>query len=238
MVDHEIVYVLVLALLNLVDLNLHAKGQLALQALHLRIILLNQRLFVRLELLLQDLQVLLMLVCLSLDLADVCLVVPLIILLLVCLAISIVLLRHLMVGVLFSHNFSAFHLHVCDVLLVLILVVLHLLQVGDHKSIVRLLLALHLRVEVLDLGLELLDLFARVHIEIVDHVLLNLQGIALHFRITKLLAEVLNRDLQLLTTHGHKLILRLGLLLLLLAPLSLLSFSAHWYVFFLLKFKK
>ena len=54
-VDHEIVYVLVLALLNLVDLNLHAKGQLALQALHLRIILLNQSLFVRLELLLKDL---------------------------------------------------------------------------------------------------------------------------------------------------------------------------------------
>ena len=70
-----------------------------------------------------------------------------------------------------------------------------------------------------------------------NHVLLDLQGIALHFCITELLSEVLDRDLQLLTTHGHKLIFRLGLLLLLLAPLSLLSFSAHWYAFFLLKFK-
>ena len=126
-VDHEIVNVLVLALLNLVDLNLHAKGQLALQALHLRIILLNQSLFVRLELLLKDLEVLFVLVRLSLDLADVGLVVPFIILLLVCLAISVVFLRHLMVGVLFGHDFSAFHLHVSDVLLVLVLVVLHFL---------------------------------------------------------------------------------------------------------------
>ena len=54
-VDHEIVDVLVLALLNLVDLDLHTEGQLALQVLHLRIILLNQSLFVRLELLLKDL---------------------------------------------------------------------------------------------------------------------------------------------------------------------------------------
>ena len=91
------------------------------------------------------------------------------------------LLVYLMVTVLFGHDFNDFHLHVSDVLLVFVLVMLHLLQMGDLKSILRLHHTLHLRVEVLDLGFELLDLFVRFHIEIVGHVLpkLYLLGIIL-----------------------------------------------------------
>ena len=188
MVHHEIVDVLVFALFDLVDLDLHAKSQLTLQVLHFLVVLLNEGLLVGLELLLQKLQLLLVLGRFSLDLANVRLIVPLVVLLLVGLAIPVVLLCHLMVVVLFGHDFSALHLYIGDVLLVLVLVVLHLLQVGYHKRVVGLLLALHLRIEVLDLRFQLLNLFAGVHVEVMDHILLDLQGIALHLCITQLLS--------------------------------------------------
>ena len=183
----------------------------------------NEGLLISFKLLLKELKVLFVLVCLSFDLTDVGLIVPLVVFLLVGFTIPVVLLRHLMVVVLFSHDFSALNLHISDVLLVLVLVVLHLLQVRDHKSVVLLLLFLHIGVEILHLCFKLFDLLSGVHVEVMNHVLLNLQGIALHFRITKLLAQVLDRDLQLLTTHGHELVFGLGFFLLLLSPLLFLS---------------
>ena len=98
-----------------------------------------------------------MLLRLLLDLADVGLVVALVVLLLVLLAQAIVVLRLAVVCVLVAHDLGTLRLGLLDGLTVLVLVMLHFLQVRDNQCVVRLLLLLHLRVEVLDLGFKLLD---------------------------------------------------------------------------------
>ena len=89
-VDHEIVDVLVLALLNLVDLDLHTEGQLLLEFLQLLLVNRDQVLFVGLKGLLESVKVLLMVLRLRLDLRDVGLVVTLVVLLLVLFAVTII----------------------------------------------------------------------------------------------------------------------------------------------------
>jgi len=149
-VHHQIIDVLVLALFDLVDFDLHPQGELALQISHLGIILLDQGFLVLLELLLKDLDVLLVLVGFGLNLADIGLIVPLVILLPVLLAAAIIFLRHLVMVILVGHDFRALNFDIADVFLVLILMVLHLLQVRNDKRVVSLLLTLHLCVKVFD----------------------------------------------------------------------------------------
>ena len=163
---------------------------------------------------------------LLLDLADVRLVVPIVVLLLVCFAVSVRSFRLLVVLVLLAHDLSALGLGALDGLSVLVLVVLDLLQMRHNESVVRLLLLLHLRVEVLDLGFQLFDLLPRVLVEVVDHVLLNLKRVALHLRVGKFLPQVLDSDLKLFSPHFEELVDGLGLLLLFLSLLSLL-FCRH-----------
>ena len=162
-----------------------------------------------------------------LDLADVGYVGAAVILLFVCLSSTV---RGFLSGVVHTlcfHDLVTMVLDDVDGLFVFVLMVLHLLQMGDHIAVVVMLLGLHLRVEVFDIRLEFLDLLPRVLIEIVDHVFLDLECVSLHFRVLQLLAQVLDRDLQLLTTHDEELVLRLGLLSLFPSLLTLLFLSAH-----------
>ena len=158
---------------------------------------------------------------LLLDLADVRLVVPIVVLLLVCFAVSVRSFRLLVVLVLLAHDLSALGLGALDGLSVLVLVVLDLLQMRHNESVVRLLLLLHLRVEVLDLGFQLFDLLPRVLVEVVDHVLLNLKRVALHLRVGQFLPQILDGDLELLSPHFEELVDWLGLFLLFLSLLFL-----------------
>lgn len=161
--------------------------------------------------------------CLLLDLTDVRLVVPLVIVLLRLLSVSIGVFSFAVVLVLLGHDVGTVSLGTFDGLPVLILVMLHLLEVGDDERVVRSLFLLHHRVEVLNLSLELLDLLPSVLIKVMDHVLLNLQCITLHLRVGQLLAQILDRDLKLLASHREELVLRLWLLLLFLSLLFLLA---------------
>ena len=182
-----------------------------------------------------------MLLRLLLDLADVRLVVPLVVFLLVLLAQAIVVLRRAVVCVLVAHDLGTLRLGLLDSFAVLVLVMLHFLQVRDNQCVVRLLLLLHLRVEVLDLGLELLDFLPRVLVKVMNHVFFDLERVSLHFRIGELLTQVLDRNLQLFSTHGEELILWLGFFLLFLSLLLLLAshcgVSLLQDLFFTLKFK-
>ena len=162
---------------------------------------------------------------LLLDLADVRLVVPLVVLLLILFAVSVRSFILLMVLVLLTHDLSAISLGLLDGLTVLVLVVLNLLQMGDDKGVVLLFLLLHLGVEILDLGLQLFDFLPRILIEVVDHVLLDLQRITLHLRVRQLLPQILDGDLELLSTHGEEFVLGLWLFLLFLSLLFL--FACH-----------
>ena len=182
-VDHEIVDVLVLALLNLVDLDLHTEGQLLLEFLQLLLVNRDQVLFVGLKGLLESVKVLLMVLRLRLDLRDVGLVVTLVVLLLVLFAVTIIGFGPLMVLVLLSHDLGSFGLGAFDSFLVLVLVVLHLLKMRDDQGVVCLLLLLHLRIEVLNVRLQLFDLLASVLVEVMDHILLDLECVALHLRV-------------------------------------------------------
>lgn len=160
---------------------------------------------------------------LLLDLTDVGLVVPLVVVLLRLLPVSIGVFSFAVVLVLLAHDVGTVGLGLFDGLPVLILVMLHLLEVGDDERVVRRLLLLHHRVEVLNLSLELLDLLPSVLIKVMYHVLLNLQCITLHLGVGQLLAQILDRDLKLLASHREELVLRLGLLLLFLALFLLLA---------------
>ena len=90
MIDHEVIDVLVFALLDFVQLNLHTKFKLFLEGDLLLLVELNERLLVGLELMLKRVQILLMLLCLLLNLANVRLIVPFVVLFLVLLALSVV----------------------------------------------------------------------------------------------------------------------------------------------------
>ena len=121
--------------------------------------------------------------CLTFNLADVRLVVTLVIFLLILLAVTICLFSCLMMLFLLVHDLCTGVFGALNGLEVLVLVMLDLLQMGHDKSVVSLFLFLHLCVEVLDLGLELLDLLTSILIEVVDHVFLDLEGVTLHLRV-------------------------------------------------------
>ena len=165
----------------------------------------------------------------TLDLTDVGVVVSLIILFLVCFAVTVCGLCLSVMLVLFGHNVLSFLFGGVDGFVVLILMVLHLLQMRHDQRVVSLLLPLHFGVEVLYLRFELFDLFAGVLVEVVDHILLYLKCVTLHFRVLKLLTQVLDCDLELLAFHREKLVLRLGLFLLSFSLRASLRFflSAH-----------
>ena len=182
-VDHEIVDVLVLALLDFVNLNLHTQRKLLLQLFQLVLVDRDQALLVLLQLVLKDLEVLLVRLGLALDLTDVGLVIPLVVLFLVLLAVTICRLSGLMVLVLLRHDLSALSLGGLNGFLMLILVVLDLLKMRNNQCVVCLLFFLHLSVEVLNIRFELFNLFTGVLVEVVNHILLDLKSIALHFRV-------------------------------------------------------
>ncbi len=117
---------------------------------------------------------------LTLDLTDVGVVVSLRIFFLVCFAVTVCGLCFSVMFVLFCHDVCSFVFGGSNGFVVLVLVVLHLLQMRNDKRVVSLLLLLHLGVEVLNLRLELFYLFAGVLVEIMDHVLLDLECVALH----------------------------------------------------------
>ena len=226
-VDHQVIDVLVLALLDFVDLDLHAQRQLLVQLLHLVLVDGDQIDFIGFEGLLELFDRLLCRLVFALYLTDVGLIGLLEFLFVLSLSVSVLAFDALMMGVFIAHDLGSLRLDHVDLLSVLVLVMLHLLQMGYHKRVVRVFLFLHLCVKVLDLRLKLLDLLPGVLIEVVDHVLLNLQSVTLHLRVLELCAQVLDLDLQLLAPHGHELVLRLGLLLLALLPLSLLFLTGH-----------
>ena len=182
-VDHEIVDVLVLALLDLVNLYLHTQRKLLLQLFQLVLVDRDQALLVLLQLVLKDLEVLLVRLGLALDLTDVGLVIPLVVLFLVLLAVTICRLSGLMVLVLLRHDLSALSLGGLNGFLMLILVVLDLLKMRNNQCVVCLLFLLHLSVEVLNIRFELFNLFTGVLVEVVNHIFLDLKSIALHFRV-------------------------------------------------------
>ena len=163
--------------------------------------------------------------CFTFNLTDVSLVVTFVILLLILLAVTICLFGGLMMLLLLVHDLGAGVFGALNGLEVLVLVMLDLLQMGNDKGVVGLLLFLHLGVEVLDLSLELLDLLTSILVEVVDHIFLDLEGVTLHLGVLKLLSQGLDGDLELFSTHSEVLIFGLGLLLLA-PPLSLLTFLA------------
>ena len=80
-----------------------------------------------------------------------------------------------------AHDFSTLSLSILDSLSMLVLMMLDLLQVRNNECVVLLLLILHLRVEVLNLCLELLDFLPCILIKVMDHVFLDLKRVSLHF---------------------------------------------------------
>ena len=226
MINHQIVDVLVLSFLDFVQLDLHTELELFLKGDLLLLVERDERLLVLLERLLQRVQVLLVCLRLLLNLTDVRLVVSLVVLLFVLLPLAVLVLRLAVMLVFVAHDFGTVRLCLLDGLSVLVLMMLHLLEMGHDQCVMRFFLLLHLRVEVLNLCLQLFDFFPRVLIKVMDHVFLNLERITLHLGVGELLTQVLDRDLELLSTHGEELILRLWLLLLFLS-LLLLSFASH-----------
>ena len=122
----------VLALLDLVDLYLHAKGQLLLKIVELALINFNELLFACYKGVIDHIEHVLMVTCLGIDLTDVGLISADVVLLLLLLAIAIRLLCLCMLLVLLGHDVSSSVLDVLDSNLVLILKMLHFLQVRNN----------------------------------------------------------------------------------------------------------
>lgn len=133
-----------------------------------------------------------------------------------------------MVLLLLFHLELGFHLFVLTVVEMVVVQVLNLLHVRDDLRTVITFLLLHLSVEVLDFGFLLLDLSTSVVIEIVDHVLLNLEHVTLHLCLLEARTETFYRHFELIILHFLVMIIGLNFVfgsLLLLFPL--LSFSSH-----------
>ena len=188
MVHHQVIDVLVFTLFDLVNLNFHTQGQFAVQVLDLVFVGADERLLVLLESVLEHVEVLLALSFLALNLADICPIVAV-----------IFILGRLLIGAVFAfgcavvlvfvgHDFETLSLHSIDVLLVLIVVMLDFLLMRDNERIMILFLSLHLCVEVLNLRFEFFDLLARIHVEVMNHVLFDLKSVALHLGIAELLS--------------------------------------------------
>ena len=112
----------------------------------------------------------------------------------------------------------------------LIFKMLDLLLVGYDTHIVFILCVFHLGVVVAHLRLEFFDVFAGVVVEVVNHVLLNLEHVTLDLSFVKLFFQVLDGHFKLRAEHSHVVVfwLNLGLgSLLALLSLSFFAFSSH-----------
>ena len=99
-----------------------------------------------------------------------------------------------MVAVLLIHCCCALSLYTKQVILVIVLNVLHLLQVSSDERFMGALLPLHLGIKVSNLSRQILDLIARVRVEIMDHVVLNLERVALHLSVAEFLSHAQNQS--------------------------------------------
>ena len=129
MVDHQVIDVLELALFDLMNLNLHPKGKLTLKRLVLAIVLLDQRLLVLLECVLQRVDIILVLFGFLIDLGSCSKLVANTLILHCDLLLEVAALIRCMQIVLFFHICSCCSLDSCDVYLVFIVDVIHLLLV-------------------------------------------------------------------------------------------------------------
>ena len=112
----------------------------------------------------------------------------------------------------------------------LILKMLYLLLVSYHPNVVLVLCIFHLGVVVAYLGFEFFDIFTGVVIEVMNHVLLDLEHVALDLGFVELFFEVLDCHFELRTKHGHVVVfwLNFGLsTLLALLSLSFFTFASH-----------
>jgi len=225
---HEVIAVLVLALLNLVDLHLHPKFKLLLELLQLGLVVRNEILLLHLEVALERLDFLLQLLLLLVGFRNIVDVLTLIFVLFVGLHLAVRLLLFRMMLLLLFHFEFGFHLLVFAIVKMIVVKMLHLLHVRcDLGAMVRLFL-LHLRVEVLNFSLLLLDLSTGVVIEIVDHILLDLEHVTLNLGLLQARTQAFNGHLQLVILHLLVMIIGLGLVLSSLLLLSLLSLlSSH-----------
>jgi hypothetical protein len=114
-----------------------------------------------------------------------------------------------MVYILFIHDDCAVGLDRFAALQVFTLKTLDLLHVRGDVGVVSALTVLHLRVKVADLRIQLFDLFSRVLVKVVDHVLFNLKHVALNLGVLKSLLQIHDRDLELVSLHGHVVVFRL-----------------------------
>ena len=112
----------------------------------------------------------------------------------------------------------------------LVLEVLDFLKMRGHISAVLLFSLLHLGVKVSNSSFKFFDFLSGVMIEVMNHVLFDLEHVTLDLGFVEGLLEVLLDGLKLLVAHGHVLVVGLLLLLTLLSLLAFASFlCGHTY---------
>jgi len=228
MVLHKIVAVLVLALLDLVDLDLHAKFELLLELLQLCLVVRNKILLLHLEVTLEGLDLFLQFLLLFVGLRNIVDILAFVFILFLRLVLAVLLLLLGMMLLLLFHFKLGLDLLVLAIVKMIVVEMLHLLHIRcDLGAVIRLFL-LHLRVEVLNFSLLLLDLRTRVVIEIVDHILLDLEHVTLDLGLLKARTQTFNGHFELIILHLLVMIFWLHFVLgPLLLLLVLLTFSTH-----------
>ena len=231
MVHHKLIDMLVFALLDFMDFNLHAKTKLFLEICHLLLILLQKLFLLNFEPISSVFELTFELFLTRFNICNVAHIVSGVIVLasyLIFALFSFICLMVVKLCALISFSILSYSV---EGLLVLIFKMLDFLLISDHTNVVLVLSVFHFCVVVPDLRFKLFYILPRVVIKVMDHVFFYLKHVALDLSFVKLLLQVLNSNFELGTHHCHVMIFRFnieGSSLLALLSLSFLSFSSHF----------
>ena len=185
---HQIIDVLILALLDLVHFDFHAEIQLSPQVVQLLVVRFDEIKTLFVEYLLLRVKFVDAVLLVDLDLAVSLLLGLDVVVLLLLLHLHHFDLALVVLFLLLKHDFVRVGLDLLLTVAVVVLEMAHLLHEDLEFCAMTLLLRLHVRVEVLDAGIQLLDFGASIVVEVVDHVLLHLQQVTIQLGVDKLLA--------------------------------------------------
>ena len=181
MVLHQLVYVLVFALFNLVDFNLLTQLKFRLQIFYLLFILLDVERLLDVQGLGQVLKVFLHLFLFLFDTGYVCDVIGVVLFLLAVFGVQVTGLLLVVICFFLVHDGFCVVLDSPAALEVFVLKMLNLLHMRGDVCSVTVFTVLHVSVEVANLSVELFDLLTSVVVEVMDHVFFDLKHVSLNF---------------------------------------------------------
>lgn len=224
-VVHQIVYVLVFALFNLVNLNLHSQLKLIMQLLQLVFVRVDQLSFLEFQSVTQIINSGLKSLLLLINISNIVHVFAGVVVLHLSLLLKSLLLILVVMVFLMLHVLSSFSFHISTSSLMLVLQVLDLLNVRDNLSSLSSLGVLHFCVEIANAGFMLSDLFTSVVVKVVNHVFFNLEHVSLDLLFLESVSKLFNFPLKLFSSHWGELVFNFGnnsgsLLLFLFVPSS------------------